>query len=153
MRTIQRAFDRRTGASALLAALLLLAGVGVPARAVAAEESALSKAGRGLAGMTCGFLELPGNMVAESRRRGPAYGVPLGFAKGLGGIVVRELVGVYEFVTAPLEVPGDFQPILHPEYPWGYFEESRVADDRYPIGSPDLVAREGKGSRPPAPLN
>jgi hypothetical protein len=37
-------------------------------------------------------------------------------------IVVRELVGVYEFVTAPLEVPAGFAPIIQPEFPWSYFE-------------------------------
>ena len=72
--------------------------------------------------MTCGFLDPPGNIVAETRSRGPAWGFTLGFAKGLGGIVVRELVGVYEFVTAPFPIPAGFQPIIQPEFPWSYFE-------------------------------
>jgi putative exosortase-associated protein (TIGR04073 family) len=72
--------------------------------------------------MTCGFLEVPGNVVDETRRRGPGYGFTLGFAVGLGKIVVRELVGVYEFVTAPFPLPAGFQPIIEPEFPWGYFE-------------------------------
>ena len=44
------------------------------------------------------------------------------FAKGLGAMVVRELVGVYEFLSAPIEVPEGFRPILKPEFPWDYFE-------------------------------
>jgi putative exosortase-associated protein (TIGR04073 family) len=108
---------------------LLLAGTVADAMA----GSAARKAGRGLAAMTTGFLEVPGNMLAETRRRGPAYGVTLGFVKGLGGIVVRELVGVYEFVTAPIEVPEDYRPLITPEYPWGYFDESReLADSEAP---------------------
>ena len=108
-----------------LAAGLLTATTG------ASADTAADKAGRGLAAMTTGFLELPGNMVVETREHGPAYGMTLGFAKGLGSIVVRELVGVYEFVTAPFAVPNGYEPILSPEYPWGYFDEgSSVAGER-----------------------
>ena len=82
----------------------------------------MDKLGRGLAGMTTGFLELPGNIVAENRERGAAAAATIGFAKGLGMIPVRELVGVFDFVTAPFEVPDDYHPILHPEYPWEYFQ-------------------------------
>ena len=107
---------------ALLVACLVAATV-LPGAATAAQQSAARKAGRGLAGMTLGFLEVPGNIVAETRSRGPAWGFTLGFATGLGKLVVRELVGVYEFVTAPFPVPSGFQPILQPEFPWDYFEQ------------------------------
>lgn len=76
---------------------------------------------RGLAGMTLGVLEVPGNMVAETNARGPGEGLPLGFAKGLGMLVVRELIGIYEFLTTPLPAPEGFAPILQPEFPWDYF--------------------------------
>jgi putative exosortase-associated protein (TIGR04073 family) len=91
----------------------------------AAAQSAPRKLGRGLAAMTGSFLELPGNMVAETEARGPGEGMPLGFAKGLGMIVVRTLVGVHEFVTAPFPIPAGYRPIIEPEYPWGYFEDDR----------------------------
>lgn len=105
----------------ILLALALLACL-LPASAEAARYTAGRKFGRGLAAMTCGFLEVPGNVVETSRERGPGWGVTLGFAEGLGKLVVRELVGVYEFVTAPFPVPAGYQPILKPEYPWGYFD-------------------------------
>jgi putative exosortase-associated protein (TIGR04073 family) len=85
-------------------------------------QTAARKFGRGLAAMTTGFLEVPGNMVAETRARGPAEGLPLGFVKGLGMIVVRELVGVYEFLSAPFPAPEGYRPIIHPEFPWSYFQ-------------------------------
>jgi len=88
----------------------------------ACAQSAGRKCGRGLAAMTTAFLEVPGNMAAESRTRGPLEGSLLGFAKGLGMIVPRVLVGVYEFVSAPFEAPADFRPILKPEFPWDYFD-------------------------------
>lgn len=84
-------------------------------------HTAAQKFGRGLAGMTCGFLEIPGNIVKETRAKGPV-GFPIGLATGLGMTVTRELVGVYEFISAPFPVPSGFRPILTPEYPWDYFE-------------------------------
>lgn len=108
--------SRRLAGAALALALLVL-----PAHAHA--QSAARKVGRGLAGMTCGFLEVPGNVVKTNRERGPAWGFTLGFVQGLGMIVVRELVGVYEFVTAPFPLPPGFEPIIEPEFPWDYFAE------------------------------
>jgi putative exosortase-associated protein (TIGR04073 family) len=122
-------------------ALTLLA-TGLASDAMAG--SAARKAGRGLAAMTTGFLEVPGNMVAETRRHGPAYGMTLGFVKGLGGIVVRELVGVYEFVSAPIEVPPGYRPLIAPEFPWGYFDEHKVAESDLP---PVVVAGSRRAER------
>jgi putative exosortase-associated protein (TIGR04073 family) len=85
------------------------------------EYTAAQKFVRGVAGITSGFLEVPGNIVKETEARG-AVGFPIGLATGLGMTVTRELVGVYEFISAPFPVPSGFRPILTPEYPWDYFE-------------------------------
>jgi len=111
---------RRATCAALVA--LALPVLLYPAAAQAQENTAARKCGRGLAGMTLGVLEVPGNIVQESRTNGVPYGMTVGFAMGLGKFVARELVGAYEFVTAPFEVPDDFQTVLQPEFPWGYFE-------------------------------
>jgi putative exosortase-associated protein (TIGR04073 family) len=87
----------------------------------AAADTAPQKFVRGLAGMTTGVLEIPGNIVKETRAQG-AIGVPIGLAYGLGMTVTRELVGVYEFISAPFPVPAGYRPILKPEYPWDYFK-------------------------------
>ena len=110
--------------SALVLALAVLG-----AATVADAQTWERKLARGLIAMTLGVLEVPGNMVVESDQRGPAEGLPFGFVKGLGMLVVRELVGVYEFVTAPLPAPEDFRPILEPEFPWDYFGVPPAADD------------------------
>jgi putative exosortase-associated protein (TIGR04073 family) len=88
----------------------------------AAAQTVGDKFLRGFAALTTPFLEVPGNMVRESDRRGAAEGIPLGFAKGLGMIVPRILVGVWELISAPFPVPAGYQPILEPEFPWGYFD-------------------------------
>jgi putative exosortase-associated protein (TIGR04073 family) len=97
-------------------------------------QTAPRKLGRGLAGMTTAFLEVPGNMVAETHRRGAAEGLPLGFAKGCGMIVPRVLVGVYEFLSAPFPAPAGYRPILEPEFPWDYFDRGEVRSAPPPHG-------------------
>jgi len=116
---------RQLAAFLLLFVMLVLT---TPARA----QTAMRKAGRGLAGMTTSVLEVPGNMVAESHSQGPAVGIPLGFVKGLGMIIVRTLVGVYEFVTAPLPAPANYRPIIRPEFPWEYFNGAPSAGTAAP---------------------
>lgn len=101
---------------------LALGALLLPDAAVAEEYTAARKAGRGIAGMTLGFLEVPGNVVQETRTNGIFSGVTVGFAVGLGKLVARELVGVYEFVTAPFAVPENYEPVLQPEFTWQYFE-------------------------------
>ena len=82
--------------------------------------------------MTTAFLEVPGNMVAETDARGPAEGIPLGFARGLGMIIPRVLVGVWEFLSAPFPVPSGYRRILEPEFPWSYFEDRGHATSSRP---------------------
>jgi putative exosortase-associated protein (TIGR04073 family) len=104
----------------IVALALVFATLALPAAAEA--QTAGRKCGRGAAAMTTAFLEVPGNIVKVSRQRGPAWGATLGFVQGLGMLVVRPLVGVYEFVTAPFPAPAGYQPIIQPEFPWGYFD-------------------------------
>src|SRR5262245_34931550 len=87
-------------------ALLGMVGLVLLVADPAAAQTASRKFVRGLAGMTTAVLEVPGNMYADTQTRGAAEGLPLGFAKGLGMIVPRTLVGVYEFVSAPFEAPS-----------------------------------------------
>jgi putative exosortase-associated protein (TIGR04073 family) len=113
----------RSTARAALGALALSALL-LPGTALAQEYTAARKAGRGVAGMTLGVLEVPGNVVQETRTNGFFSGATVGFAMGVGKMVARELVGVYEFVTAPFAVPENYEPVLQPEFPWGYFESA-----------------------------
>jgi putative exosortase-associated protein (TIGR04073 family) len=92
---------RRAGAVALLAPVLL-----VPASALAQEMTPARKVGRGLAGITTFFLDLPGSVTEEWRANGAVSGLTAGLATGMGRTVVRPVVGVYELVTAPFEMPG-----------------------------------------------
>ena len=90
----------------------------------AGAQSAGHKFGRGLADITTGVLEVPGNAMVETEKHGAAAGVPIGLAKGLGKTVSRELVGVYEVVSAPFPVPKGYRPPMEPEFPWSYFDQT-----------------------------
>ncbi len=91
--------------------------------ASAREYSSADKFGRGVTNMTLGVLAWPGEMAQQSKERGPALGIPIGFFTGLGWFAARELVGVYEFITCVFEFPPRFEPILEPDHPWQYFED------------------------------
>jgi putative exosortase-associated protein (TIGR04073 family) len=77
---------------------------------------------RGAAAVGCGFMEFPASLNQETEAHG-AWGFPLGFVLGAAKLGRRELVGVYELVTAPLPLPANYQAILEPEYPWSYFKD------------------------------
>ena len=118
---------RKLNFTHIVISAVLIGMLSTPALSHAIEYTAARKAGRGLASMTTGFLEIPGNMLAVTRESGPGMGMTLGFALGLGKLVVRELVGVYEFLSCPFEAPAGFKPIIDPEFPWSYFEEGNAS--------------------------
>ena len=108
--------------AALISGLILFASVATLVWPVVANaDTALQKAGRGLAAMTTPFLEIPGNIKVTTEREGAPAGWTKGFAMGLGMTLIRPAIGVYELVTAPIPAPPNFEPILEPEYPWSYF--------------------------------
>ncbi len=143
MSRIPRPIRRSSRALGLLAALALL--VPAPLPASAADYTATRKLGRGLAGVGTGLLEIPGNVVEESRRNGAVSGATLGFALGVGRFVTRTLVGVYEVLSAPFASPPEFRPVLEPEFPWQYFGERGRALARLEA---DLRAIPGATVRP-----
>jgi putative exosortase-associated protein (TIGR04073 family) len=93
--------------------------VALPAQSNA--QDAAGKLGRGFASCTLGWLEIPGNIYDEGMRNGWLMGGTVGFAKGLGMTVIRTLVGVWDLVTFPIPAPDEYNSILKPDYPWGYF--------------------------------
>jgi putative exosortase-associated protein (TIGR04073 family) len=102
-------------------ALFLAAALGAPSRSAYAQTPP-HKFGRGLANLGLGMMEVPAQIAREGRRRGPFWAASLGFARGVGGFVERELVGLWEVVTFPAPIPRGYLPILSPEYPWELFE-------------------------------
>lgn len=73
--------------------------------------------------MTTGVIVLPAKVIETTRTHGPFAGATWGVVKGLGWVVATEVVGVYEFLTTPFELPPDFEPILEPEFPWQHYQD------------------------------
>lgn len=103
--------------SVLLGVAVLTVTVATPVQA----DDMGSKACRGLAGLTLGVLELPGNMVDVSNKEGVLLGCSEGFLKGLVMVPLREIVGAYEILTFPFEIEKGYKAVLPPDYPWSYF--------------------------------
>ena len=128
---IHRSARSRPVLRALMASFVALAVLGLMLPANASAEgrrggsSSARKLGRGVSNMTLGVLAIPGQIMQTTEESGPFVGATWGFAKGVGFMVASEVVGVYEFLTCPFEMPPNFETIIHPEFPWDYFTERR----------------------------
>lgn len=110
--------NRVARSGAVIAMLVSAFATAAPAQ----EQSAARKFGRGLAGLTLGILELPGNMVEEGRANGALSAMTVGFVMGVAKVPARTLIGAYELLSAPFPLPAGFQPLMAPEFSWQYFE-------------------------------
>jgi putative exosortase-associated protein (TIGR04073 family) len=116
----------RIFAASISAAILALAA---PSLASDQEYTAALKAGRGLGNITTGFLEFPAHVIERSRQQGPWLGVPVGLLEGSVRFVQREVVGVYELLTAPFALPAGYEPVMEPEFAWDHFDDAMYLAD------------------------
>ncbi|HET7062362.1 MAG TPA: exosortase system-associated protein, TIGR04073 family [Nitrosospira sp.] len=72
------------------------------------------KLAHGIANTVTGIGEVPKNMMIESREKGPAYGVPVGFIVGIVQGLGRTLTGVVDLVTFVIPT----KPIIYPDFIW-----------------------------------
>ena len=77
-----------------------------------------SKAGRGIANMTTGWLELPKQIYTTSKEDGAVKGIFIGPLKGLGMTLLRTIGGVGELMTFYMSYPGFYDPFFDPAYVW-----------------------------------
>lgn len=89
---------------------------------VMAEDSygtqVVQKFGRGLGNAVTGVVEIPKNIVNESKSTNVALGLTWGLVKGVAHTVGRTVVGVLDL--AFFFVPT--QEYVHPTYAWDPFE-------------------------------
>ena len=70
------------------------------------------KFGRGVYNSTLGWMELPNGVGKVGKEHGVGAAATWGVLHGMGRAIQRTAVGVFEIVTFPLKVPGNFDPIL-----------------------------------------
>ncbi|MDQ6963388.1 MAG: exosortase system-associated protein, TIGR04073 family, partial [Mariprofundales bacterium] len=82
------------------------------------SDGVISKFGRGFANSTTGWLELPKNILNESRATNAGYGITVGLFKGVVDTIGRTLIGVVELGT--FFIPND--AFIHPRFVWSPLE-------------------------------
>jgi putative exosortase-associated protein (TIGR04073 family) len=107
-------------------------------------EGPADKLKRGLAGLFCGFVEVPATLCEETRHEGPALGLTAGWFKCAGNFIAREFVGLYEFLTFPISCPDNYKPYMQPAYPWDRFTSKK---EESPVPPPPVIP----ASSAPAP--
>jgi putative exosortase-associated protein (TIGR04073 family) len=97
----------------LTAAAVLALSLGVPASA----DNAVDKLGRGLANVLTSPIEVVQGMSDVNEEHGMIAGATIGTLQGVVNLVKRAGVGLFEIVTFPIPIPGDYGPILtEPEF-------------------------------------
>lgn len=99
-----------------LAAAVLALGLASPAFAGDYPEDITLKAGRGLANIASGWMELFKDAYNEPAKNGPLY-IPVGLATGVFDTVGRTLVGGLDLAT--FFIPTE--PLVQPLYIWNDF--------------------------------
>ena len=79
-------------------------------------QSMSNKLNRGLINIVTGWFELPKNMSAATTKHDFASAFFIGLPKGCWMTIVRTGAGIYDTLTCPFPVPGDYKPILEPEF-------------------------------------
>lgn len=74
------------------------------------------KLGRGAGNLLLGWMEIPHQMDKSVRQTDPATGILIGVPRGVFYAVDRTLIGVFEVVTFPSPRPGNYDPIIRPEF-------------------------------------
>ena len=95
-------------------ALLLVSFMAISVVALAEDNNALTKLGRGLANAVTGVVEVPKQIYLVSKEREPVTGITYGTAKGICYGLLRTGAGVYDSVT--FAIPPYDKPIMEPEY-------------------------------------
>ena len=82
-------------------------------------QSMGDKLNRGLTNIVTGWFEIPKNMSAATAKHDFISAFFIGLPKGCWMTIVRTGAGVYDTLTSPFPVPGDYKPILEPEFAFG----------------------------------
>ena len=87
-----------------------------PAPKADSDHGPTRKFGRGLANLSCGWMEIPKNIEEVKNEQNLLAGMTWGVAKGVKDGTVRTVVGAYEMATFPLPVGGGYEPVIKPEF-------------------------------------
>lgn len=101
----------------LISALLFFSSQAATAAGYA--EKVGDKLAHGLANTVTGLGEIPKNIIIDTNKKGPAYGIPVGFVTGIIHGIGRTLTGVVDLVTFVIPT----KPIIYPDFIWKDFDK------------------------------
>lgn len=87
---------------------------GLVSSALAEEDNAFTKFGRGMANIVISPGEFYTQPVLLSKNNASSTSIFGGLLKGAAMFVAREAVGVYEVLTFPFPLPKGYRPIIEP---------------------------------------
>ena len=120
--------DRRGGWRVAVGAVVFVI-VAATSAAAAVDETqggpsyvsgSLRKLGRGIANVVTCPIELPRTVEKVALRDGYLAGGTVGILQGAWRTILRGVVGVFEVVTFPAEIPKGFAPLIRPEFAFGH---------------------------------
>ena len=88
--------------------------ISVVSAALAADENAFTKFGRGVANIVTSPGELYTQPILLTKNQADSTSIFGGLLKGAAMFVAREVVGVYEVLTFPFPIPKGYGPIIKP---------------------------------------
>jgi len=120
---------KRSALGMAVCAAVLVVGVASASAAGMIDETtggpsyvsgSLGKLGRGIANIATCPIELPRTIEKVSLKDGYVAGATVGILQGVWRTVLRGVVGVFEVVTFPAEIPEGFKPLITPEFAFGH---------------------------------
>ena len=76
-----------------------------------------TKFGRGITNIVGCWLEIPFHIAEQTKSENILMGIPTGSVKGAIIFPLRLLSGTWDFLTWPIPIPGEYEPIMKPDYP------------------------------------
>ena len=76
----------------------------------------MNKLGRGIINVYLCWVEIPRSIAIEWERTDPVTGTVVGAVKGIGWGFARFATGIFEVYTFPFPVPGNYEPLIEPEW-------------------------------------
>jgi putative exosortase-associated protein (TIGR04073 family) len=97
----------------ILVGFALIAGFAVVSTPSYADNAG-DKLIRGAGNILTSWVEVPHQVSVEIKESNSIMGITVGLARGLGMMVARTFIGVYEVATFPVPIPEFYEPMIEP---------------------------------------
>jgi putative exosortase-associated protein (TIGR04073 family) len=91
---------------------IVMCGVFIIGASPAFAENMGHKLGRGILNTATSWVEVPYQIEKHMKEDGAPAGATIGLFQGIGKMLKRAGVGVYEIVTFPVSIPNHYKPII-----------------------------------------